>query len=221
MSARRALLGVLVTSLLVARSTAFAQTPDSPEGGTSVSHIAGFDHIETEKFDYNLNTGDFSIPGHFTATRSGTDVTADHATGNSKSKIMHAEGHVVVHQSPGGPPGHTSDLTAHASTLTCDKLDVDGTTKVYTATGNMHYSQQGGREATSDNAVLDDGTHHLHMQGHVRVRSGEQTVEADTLDYDTLTGQLDGNGNVTITAPVETPLPGTARAPKPKKKKII
>jgi lipopolysaccharide assembly outer membrane protein LptD (OstA) len=217
MIVRSVLAACLVAALLRAQAPA---TPESSEGGTSVSHLAGFDHIQTDKFDYNLNTGDFTIPGHFTATRQGTDVTADHATGNSKSKIMHAEGHVVVHQNQ-PPPGKPSDLTARPSTLTCDKLDVDGTKKVYTATGNMHFSQEGGREATSDNAILDDANHHLHMEGHVRVRDGDQTVEAETLDYDTLSGQLDGNGNVTITAPVETPQPGVARTPKPKKKKIL
>jgi lipopolysaccharide assembly outer membrane protein LptD (OstA) len=219
MIARRALPAVLFVSLFFG-GTATAQSPDTAEGGTSVSHIAGFDHIQTDKFDYNLNTGDFSIPGHFTATRQGTDVTADHATGNSKAKVMHAEGHVIVHQTPGGPPGHTSELTSRPSTLTCDKLDVDGTRKLYTATGNMHYTQEGGREATSDTAVLDDASHHLHMQGHVHVRSGDQTVDSDALDYDTVTGQLDGNGNVTITAPVETPAPGPARTPRPKKRKL-
>jgi lipopolysaccharide assembly outer membrane protein LptD (OstA) len=217
MIARGVAFALLSAALLGAESSA---TPEAGEGGTSVSHLAGFDHIQTDKFNYNLNTGDFTIPGHFTATRQGTDVTADRATGNSKSKIMHAEGHVIVHQNQ-PPPGKPSDLTERPSTLTCDKLDVDGTKKVYTATGNMHFTQEGGREATSDSAILDDGNHHLHMEGHVRVRDGDQTVEAETLDYDTLSGQLDGNGNVTITAPVETPQPAAPRAPKPKKKKIL
>ncbi len=219
MIARAALAGVCCALLLGAQSSATPES-DAPGSGTSVSHLAGFDHIQTDKFDYNLNTGDFTIPGRFTATRQGTDVTADRATGNAKSKIMHAEGHVVVHQNE-PPPGKASELTARPSTLTCDKLDVDGTKKLYTAVGNMHFSQEGGREASSDNAVLDDANHHLHMEGHVRVRDGEQTVEADALDYDTQTGQLDGNGNVTITAPVATPEPGVARTPKPKKKKIL
>jgi lipopolysaccharide assembly outer membrane protein LptD (OstA) len=218
MIARVACLSLLAAALLGAQSAA---TPESDaSGGTSVTHLAGFDHIQTDKFNYNLNTGDFTIPGRFTATRQGTDVTADRATGNSKSKIMHAEGHVVVHQNE-PPAGKPNDLTGRPSTLTCDKLDVDGTKKLYTATGDMHFTQEGGREATSDNAVLDDASHHLHMEGHVRVRDGDQTVEADVLDYDTQTGQLDGNGNVTITAPVATPQPGTPRPAKPKKKKIL
>jgi len=198
----------------------------APEGGgpsSVMSHIGGFDHIETDKFDFNLNTGDFTIPGRFTATRTGTDVAADHATGNSKSKIMHAAGHVVVHQleqlSDRGP--NASRVTERPSTLTCDRLDVDGGRKLFTAVGNMHFTQEGGREATSDSATLDDANHHLHMEGHVHVRNGEQSVDADVLDYDTLSGQLDGNGNVTITAPVETPPPRAAASPKPKKKHLL
>ncbi len=184
------------------------------------SNIAGFDRIKTSRINFNINSGDFTIPDHFAATRSGTDVTADRANGNSKTKILHADGHVVVHQNqPLTNRGKTTDLTQRPSTLTCDKLDVDGTRKLYTATGNMHFSQEGGRDATSDNAVLDDAAHKLHMQGHVRVKNGEQTIEADTLDYDTQTGQLDGNGNVTITSPVETPGPND-RIAAPKKKKI-
>jgi lipopolysaccharide export system protein LptA len=86
----------------------------------------------------------------------------------------------------------------------------------------MHFVQEGGREATSDTAILDDANHHLHMEGHVHVKNGESSIDSDVLDYDTLTGQLDGNGNVTITAPVETAQPGgPAPSSKPRKKRIL
>ena len=209
--------------MLLGRTALAAPDPPGVGAGSAMSHIGGFDHIQTAKFDFNLNTGDFSIPGHFTATREGTDVTADRATGNSKSKIMHAEGSVIVHQNQAlaGHGGAASKFTQKPSTLTCDKLDVDGTRKLFTATGNMHFSQEGGREATADTAVLDDANHHLHMQGHVHVKDGEQSIDADVLDYDTLTGQIDGNGDVTITAPVATAPPGELRTPKPKKRHAL
>jgi len=199
--------GFLCCTLTVAT----AQVPS--DTGATMSHVGGFDNIVTAHVTFNLNTGDFTIPGHFTATRQGTDVTADRATGNSKTKIMHAQGNVVVHQNRelAGHGGNASSLTQKPSTLTCDTLDVDGTRKLYTATGNMHFTQEGGREATSDRAVLDDANHHLHMEGHVHVRNGDQSIDADTLDYDTLTGQLDGDGNVTITSPVETAPPAVPR----------
>ncbi|MDQ2907796.1 MAG: LptA/OstA family protein [Candidatus Eremiobacteraeota bacterium] len=200
-------------------STALAPAaPAQPNATNTLNHLAGFD-IRTEHFTYNLNNGDFTLPTHFNASRAGTDITADRAQGNSERKEMHAYGHVVVHQNePLHNGGKAADLTQRPSTLTCDTLDVNGNTQVYTAIGNMHFTQEGGHEATSDRAVLDDATHHLHMEGHVRVRNGEQTIEADVLDYDTVTGQLVGNGNVTITAPVETPLPGTAATRAPQKK---
>ena len=137
---------------------------------------------------------------------------------------MHATGDVVVHQNkPVAGSTRAVDLTQRPSTLTCDTLDVDGNRKIFTAVGNMHFTQEGGHDASSDRAILDDSNHHLHMEGHVRVRDGERTVESDVLDYDTATGQLDGNGNVTITSPVETPTPGARPAPtkKPKKKRIF
>jgi lipopolysaccharide assembly outer membrane protein LptD (OstA) len=184
---------------------------------SAASNIAGFDRIHTDKINFNINNGDFTIPDAFSATRQGTDVTADRANGNAKTKILHADGHVIVHQNqPVANRGKATDLTQRPSTLTCDKLDVDGTRKLYTATGNMHFTQEGGRDATSDAAVLNDATHKLHMEGHVRVKNGEQTIAADVLDYDTQSGQLDGNGNVTITSPVESP-PPIAR---PKRRKL-
>ncbi|MBD5605962.1 MAG: hypothetical protein IAI48_12875 [Candidatus Eremiobacteraeota bacterium] len=209
-------------ALAASCGVAFATPEAPPDAGTSMSHIGGFDNITTAHVSFNLNTGDFTIPGHFTATRQGSDVTADRATGNSHSKIMHAVGNVIVHQNAAlsGHTPSTSKLTERPSTLTCDKLDVDGTRKLFTATGNMHFSQEGGREATSDRAVLDDANHHLHMEGHVHVKNGEQSIDASVLDYDTLSGQLDGDGDVTITAPVDTPAPGLprpARTGKPKR----
>ena len=208
-------------ALVLAGAVATATVASPQSAGESVgSNIAGFDRIRTAKIDFNINSGDFTIPGHFSATRAGTDVTADRASGNSKTKSLHAEGNVVVHQNqPLANRGKTTDLTQRPSTLTCDKLDVDGTRKLYTATGNMHFTQEGGRDATADRAVLDDVTHLLHMEGHVRVQNGEQTIEADSLDYDTQTGQLDGNGNVTITSPVASPGPNDRILP-PKRKKL-
>jgi len=204
--------------LAFAGSLAVASNAASP--GAGGSNIAGFDRIRTSKINFNLNSGDFTIPGPFSATRAGTDITADSAQGNSKTKLLHARGHVVVHQSqPLANRGSATDLTQRPSTLTADQLDVDGETKRYTATGHMHFTQEGGRDATSDSAVLDDTTHKLHMEGNVRVKNGEQTIESDSLDYDTLSGQLDGNGNVTITSPVASPGPND-RIAGPKKKRI-
>lgn len=214
--ARRVLPALVLASLLGA-SVALG----APEDDSAASNVAGFSHIRTDKVQFNINTGDFTIPDHFTATREGSDITADHATGNSKQKVLHAEGHVIVHETQPATSGAKAQAAQRPSTLTCDRLDVDGIKKIYYATGNMHFTQEGGREATSDSAVLDDAAHHLHLEGHVHVKNGDQFIDGDTLDYDTQSGQVDANGDVTITAPVQTPSPGPAGSPAPKKKKRL
>lgn len=206
-----------VASALAALALGLPMTAAAQSVG---SNIAGFDKIHTDKINFNINSGEFTIPDPFSATRQGTDITADRATGNSKTKLLHAVGHVVVKQNqPLADRGHATDLTQRPSTLTSDALDVDGTRKLYTAIGNMHFTQEGGRDATADRATLDDATHKLHMEGHVHVKNGDQTISSDVLDYDTQTGELAGNGNVTITAPVASPGPGDTIA-RPKKIKV-
>jgi lipopolysaccharide assembly outer membrane protein LptD (OstA) len=192
-----------------------------PPGSTAgqFQNVAGFDHIQTDDIEYNLNTGEFTLKDRFSASRRGLDITADHATGNSKKKTLHAVGHVVVHQNePLQNRGKTTELTQKPSTLTCDKLDADGVRQLYVAAGNVHFMQED-RDATSDSATLDDLNHHLHMVGHVHVRSGEQSIAADALDYDTITGQVEGHGDVTIVAPVETATPGPPGSAAPAKGK--
>ena len=192
-----------------------------PARADDFKHFGGFDHIESDVVNWNLETGEFSLPHPFTAVRQGTTISADHATGNTRTKILHAEGHVVIHQNqPMTSSARAAALTARPSTLTTDKLDVDGTHKLYVANGNVHFTQEG-RDATSDVATLDDANHHLHMEGHVHIRDIEQTLDSNVLDYDTLTGQLSAHGEVTIEAPVSTPEPDAAdiATPAPKKKK--
>jgi lipopolysaccharide assembly outer membrane protein LptD (OstA) len=208
---------VAAAGLLALLAIAPAAPPRSGSNGSGLAvfnNIAGFDHIATQDVKYNLNTGAFTLKEHFTAARSGTDISADSATGNSKTKQLHAEGHVVVHETR--PPSRgraTSPLGNSPATMTCDKLDVDGVRKIYTATGNMHFEQEGGREASADKATLDDIRHMLHLEGHAHVRDKEQTMDADVLDYNTETGDVNGHGNVTISSPVETATPGLAAPP--------
>jgi lipopolysaccharide assembly outer membrane protein LptD (OstA) len=191
----------------------------SPARALDFTHIAGFDRIESDIVNWNLETGAFSLPHPFVASRENSDISADRATGNSRQRQLHAEGHVVVHQTePLKSSLRAAALTQKPSTLTCDVLDVDGVRKLYVAVGNVHFTQEN-REATADRGTLDDANHHLHMEGHVHIRDKEQTLESDVLDYDTLTGDLSAKGNVTIQAPVETAAPAepASATPKPKK----
>ncbi|MGH7728183.1 MAG: LptA/OstA family protein, partial [Vulcanimicrobiaceae bacterium] len=164
------------------------------------------------------NSGAFTIKDRFTAERSGTTITGDRATGNSKQRTFEAVGHVVVHQTaPLHGTSNEQNLSERPSTLYCDKLDVDGPRQIYSAYGNVHFVQEGGREATADQGTLNDKAHQLHMQGNVQIRDGERTLDAGLVDYNTLTGDLQAQSNVTITAPVATPTPGPPRpTPTPK-----
>ncbi|MFY9779782.1 MAG: LptA/OstA family protein [Candidatus Baltobacteraceae bacterium] len=197
-----------------------AAPPPAPgSAGAQFQNVAGFDRIQTDDVQYNLNTGEFTLKDRFSAARHGIDITADRATGNSRKKILHATGHVVLHQTEPLPNrGKATELTQKPSTLTTDQLDADGSRQLYVATGHVHFTQEN-REATADAATLDDLNHHLHMSGNVHVRSGEQSIDADVLDYDTFSGEVEGHGNVTIVAPVETATPGAPRPAKPAKGK--
>lgn len=184
--------------------------------GQASSNFAGFDSIQTDTIDWNANTGAFTLPKRFTATRSGSSVAADRATGNSKSKIVHATGNVVVHQRPSGDSN--SKLGNDPSTLTCDKLDADASSKLYTATGHVHFVQAD-RDATADSGTLDDATNTLHLRGNVHIKDGEQYLDAADVLYNTSSGDLKANGDVMVRTPAQAPAPNVPAAtasPKPK-----
>ncbi len=193
-------------------------------GESFFKNVGGFDRIQSETVNFNFETGNFSLPDHFTAVREGTDISADHATGNSRRKELHAVGHVVVHQTKAvKSAGKTSELTQKPSTLVCDKLDVDGVRHLYVATGHVHFTQEK-RSATADSATLDDAEHHLHLEGSVHIADGDQTLDAQVVDYDTQSGEIRAEKDVTIVAPVPTATPGVAKPAatgKPKKKHFL
>jgi lipopolysaccharide export system protein LptA len=185
-------------------------------------NIGGFDTITTKTIDTNLNTGDFTVPDHFDATRSGTEISADRATGNSRRKVVHATGHVVVHRTGALPGG--SDQSAESqepSTLTCDSLQVDGIQKYYVATGNVHFTQAD-RDATADRGTLNDATRELHLIGNVHIRDKDQYLDGTDVLYNTKTGDVRASGNpVMVRTPVETagPRPPKSASPTPKPKR--
>jgi lipopolysaccharide assembly outer membrane protein LptD (OstA) len=198
---------------------AFAQSEKPGE----FRNLGGFDTITTRTIDTNLNTGDFSVPEHFEATRTGTEISADRATGNTKKKIVHAVGHVVVHRTAPIEGGGESanKYSQEPSTLTCDKLDIDGVKKFYVATGNVHFTQAS-RDATADRGTLDDVTNELHLQGNVHVRDKDQYLDAQDVVYNTKSGAVHATGSpVMVRAPVSTAAPaspGASPSPKPKRR---
>ena len=175
--------------------------------------------IHTDSTDYNINTGDFTMPHHISANRPGTQIDGDHAHGNGKHRIVVIQGHVVVHQDGSGPNGGLpgSGHSGEPSTLTADILTVELTTKIYTAEGHVHFVQ-GLRTVTADHGVLRDLSHDLHLTGNVQINDADQALSADSVDYNTHTEEVHARDNVRITVPVQAggsplgePLPSASK----------
>jgi len=182
--------------------------------------------IETDETHWNFNTGDFTMPHRVRFYRPGTDAVSDKATGNSKNGTATLIGGVVVHDS--GNAAEASDAAYHGSgpaTLTCDQLEIDSKSKLYTATGHVHFSQ-GARSGTSDKAILNRANGTLHLEGSVHLSDSGSTITTDVLDYNLNTKDVEVHGNPTIMtqpankavapAPASTPRGRQTAKPKPK-----
>jgi lipopolysaccharide export system protein LptA len=179
--------------------------------------------IQTSETHWNFNTGEFTMPHRVRFSRPGTDAVGDKANGNSKQGTATLIGRVVVHDS--GNATEAGDAAYHGSgpaTLTCDKLEIDSKSKLYTATGNVHFSQ-GARTGTSDRAVLNRANGTLHLEGTVHLSENGSTLSADSVDYNLNTKDADVHGNpASMTQPANkppepAPTAGPAK-PKPKPK---
>lgn len=168
--------------------------------------------VETDETDYDLKTGDFDMPHHVHFTRPGTDVVGDRAHGNTRNNTITIDGNVVLHQTGAinSLGSGAQRLTAQEpSTLTTDELQVDGKTKTYTAIGNVKWTQ-GNKLLTADHGVLNEVTHQLTLQGNVHIEEGEQSMDADTVHYDTATEKGNALGSPVIARmPVASPPPAT------------
>ncbi len=188
-------------------------------GGPGILDAPGM-HVETQEYQYNQTSGDFSMPGHVKFTRDGTDAVGDRAQGNTQAQTVTIVGNVVVHNTGGytPPAASTAKKTgADPQTLTSDKLEIDSLTKHYIASGHMHFAQ-GARKASADTGDLDDGKHLLVLLGDVRIDSGRNTFRGDKVTYDTEAGSFEAEGAPgTLTAPVATANPRPAKTPKPGK----
>ncbi|MHB8462529.1 MAG: OstA-like protein, partial [Vulcanimicrobiaceae bacterium] len=108
------------------------------------------------------------------------------------------------------------------STLTTDKLQINGKTKTYIATGNVHFTQADS-DVTSDHAVLDDLTHTLTLDGNVKMSGNGRNLVADHVVYNTISGQAHATGNVVLqfasnVHPITTPKPIVIKNPLQKTK---
>jgi lipopolysaccharide assembly outer membrane protein LptD (OstA) len=68
------------------------------------------------------------------------------------------------------------------------------------------------RTVTADRGTLDDATHQLNLSGNVHIEEGEQTVDAEKIDYNTASENVNAKGNVTIKAPAQSQTTGVQSA---------
>jgi lipopolysaccharide export system protein LptA len=184
------------------------------------------DQVETDQAHYNQDSGDFRMPDKAKFSRAGTDATGDHANGNTKRGTLTLEGNVVVHDNGSAPEANTETAYSKGgpSTMTCDKLDVDARSKLYTASGNVQF-EQGTRKGSADRGVLDRGRETLHLDGRVHLADGASTMASDNVDYNLTTKDVVARGGpIIITQPVPSREPRAAGSatptPKPKPKRF-
>lgn len=190
--------------------------PDPAAGGLETSDY----RIETDETHWNFNSGDFTMPHRVRFFRPGTDAVGDRATGNSKRGTATLIGNVTVHDSGNAPEatGGGAYSGSGPATLTCDQLEIDSKQKVYTATGNVHFSQ-GTRTGTAQHGVLDRTTGKLLLTGDVKLTDAGSSMTANVVNYNLNTKDVDVSGApLIIKQPVPPAQAGTA-TPKPKKKK--
>ncbi|GAC1358781.1 MAG: hypothetical protein NVSMB31_19150 [Vulcanimicrobiaceae bacterium] len=237
-----------ITALALILANSAAALASGPSHGNA-SFAFGEWTVHTDAVDLNEKTGNFTVPGHITLNRPTGDINADKANGNFKQKHAILNGHVVLHDTQGGAFTNfgTGQSTGGPSTLTTDQLDVNSITKIYTATGNVHYIQgartidaqrgsmddntkdltlyevhfvQGTQTVDATQGVLNDKTHILDLTGKVHVVDADRKMDADHVVYNTVTGDMHARGSVSMSFPggQEPQSPAVA---KKKKKKLI
>src|ERR1700759_4243641 len=112
------LLATAVTAIAL-----FAASP-APQLSPSGMVMNGY-QIETDQTNWNLNSGDFTMPHEVKVTRPGTDARGDHAKGNTKLGPATLIGGVIVHDNGNAPEAKEagSDYQGPA-TITCDELTI-------------------------------------------------------------------------------------------------
>lgn len=196
-----------IAALLAAAIAASpAASPPPVPSALHDSFAVGVWTVHTSSLDFNERTGDFSVPSKLMMTREGGDIEADRASGNYKSQIVTLYGNVTMHDQSGNFAGMANGSVSRPSgpaTLTADQVQIDGRTRVYLATGHVHYVQNA-TTVDADRAMLNDASHMLYLSGDARVAQGIRNVVAEHIAYDTVSGQAHAEGNVTMQFPSES-----------------
>src|SRR5665213_2037565 len=207
----RALAAATTASFLLAASPSPAPAPNASSG----MEMNGY-QIETDQTNWNLNSGDFTMPHEVKVTRPGTDARGDHAKGNTKLGTATLIGNVVVHDNGNAPEAKDAGTDYQGpSTITCDELTIDSKNKSYDARGNVHFVQ-GNRVGTAERGVLNQLKHTLHLEGNVVLAEGQSTMKAGVVDYNLQTRDVIANGApMIIREPIPKGSPGPTQSPTP------
>ena len=211
---------LLVIAAPALRPAASAQTPN-PVVQNSGMQMNGY-QIETDQTNWNLNTGDFTMPHEVKVTRPGTDARGDKAKGNTKLGTATLIGNVVVHDSGGAPEAKDAGNDYQGpATITSDELTLDSKNKSYDAHGNVKFVQ-GNRVGTAARGVLNQLNHTLHLEGNVVLAEGATSMRAAVVDYNLATRDVIASGSpgspMIIREPLPDRAPGPSPSPKPAKK---
>ena len=211
----------LATAVTAFVLLAASPSPAPPPGAGAASNgmeMNGY-QIETDQTNWNLNSGDFTMPHVVKVTRPGTDARGDHAKGNTKLGTATLIGGVIVHDNGDAPEAKDAGSDYQGpSTITCDELTIDSKNKSYDARGNVHFVQ-GNRVGTAERGVLNQLKHTLHLEGNVVLAEGQSTMKAGVVDYNLQTRDVIANGApMIIREPIPAKSPGPAPSPKPTKK---
>ena len=210
---RPVVFGAAVAVLLGSLAASPAPAP-APVGGGMVMN--GYT-IETQTTNWNMNSGDFTMPKEVKVSRPGSDARGDKARGNTKRGTAVLEGNVVVHDSGGAPEAREVGPDYHGpATITCDTLTIDSKTRLYDANGNVKFVQ-GDRVGTAQHATLNQTAHTLKLEGDVVLSEGQTSMRGNVVNYNLQTRDVVAEGAPVI---IREPIPGddnaSAATPKPK-----
>jgi lipopolysaccharide assembly outer membrane protein LptD (OstA) len=220
-STLRALAAAATASLLLAASPSPSAAPaPAPSATTSSAMEMNGYQIETDQTNWNLSSGDFTMPHEVKVTRPGTDARGDKAKGNTKLGTATLVGNVIVHDNGGAPEAKDAGADYQGpATITCDELTLDSKNKSYDARGNVRFVQ-GNRIGTAERGVLNQTKHTLHMEGNVVLAEGQTSMKAGVVDYNLQTRDVIASGApMIIREPIPQGSPGPSPSPKPSKKK--
>ena len=176
--------------------------------------------ITTDQTNWNMTSGDFTMPHEVKVNRPGTDARGDKAKGNTKLGTATLVGNVIVHDTGGAPEAKDAGTDYQGpATITCDELTIDSKNKSYDAHGNFRFVQ-GNRIGTAARGVLNQTTHMLHLEGNVVLAEGQTSMKASVVDYNLQTRDVIASGApMIIREPVPQRQSGPSPSPKPSKKK--